>query len=120
MPKIDKISGEISRSRNYQSVRVGVEVEVGEGSIEDAKTMLMTELATMIDELDENFLPAEEPEIEPEPEPEPEKPSKADLLRQGWVETKNPNIIMKKERGHNKFMDVSSGRTWETQWGQRQ
>jgi hypothetical protein len=119
MPKVGKISGEISRSRNYQSVRVGVDIEVGDGSIEDAKTMLMTELATLIDEFDENFLPTAEEVVESEPEEDDGKVSKEDLLNQGWTETKNANILMKKERGHNKFMDISSGRTWESQWGKK-
>jgi len=67
-----------------------MDVSVEDGSIEDAKTMLMTELATLIDDFDENFLPAAEEEPEPEPEEDDGKVSKEDLLKQGGQKPEMP------------------------------
>jgi hypothetical protein len=101
---ITEMSGEISRSRNYQSVKIGVKVSVTDGDVEKAKAELAAQLSEMLSEFEEAFLP----QVETESEPKNSTLSERDqLLADGWKVTKNPNVLYKNMGGENHFVNTS-------------
>ncbi len=130
-PKVKTIHGGLKRSRNYQSIDVSMDMEIPEGfDCEDAVAILIAKLGLMADEFEQSFLPQIEEEEEDDipktetkkkEEPSNDEYDKTTLLKDGWVETKNPNILMKVDDNTFYFKNLMDKKSWqkakESNWG---